>query len=694
MTTNLEILKSKDLALENEVNQALKDFSAEAMQLQNEIIKNKDLKVWTKEEMEAYLTSWELLKRIEWYIQINGDKISISKLEMDATSGLLKMKYKVKFWAVEKELISYFQVVGETNNSYLQFKTNPVTNVDFSSLEVYEKDGTTIVAPEDGYRNGKMYDINIVKTASKGIDIRILENEKKTKEKVIENIKKYELTGDFKPEDFVDITLENTKIETLQYTQLGKEVIAEWTGYYRAIFMREGEKYREIGKVYFDEKGKIDIIKTQKSQEFKLLNIAMKITVDTDKNTFKIENIDLLKKQIIAQREVLKTYISNSEFGDNTIFEGFNRAKGGEWKQTKLLWLKLIDDMYTFKRWGDKKEEKLNFWFSTSNELSLKDEAGKDKDPVTIEIEKANGKKELKDIKKDVTKKNLTIDKPSNELTKNQDKPTLEDEPDLLKKDYLYNQNGTKLEYHNKKGTLLTSIPASKTDTNEWKLDTLSEDVKLDDLFKYLKKNTIDKDIWTRIKATNLLENDISTAFSNVRTKRNKVNISWREVVRVVDNEKDGIYTYYKVDQKKDGDPFAFEKDEELYTEAQTVMDGILENFVTIEKIENTKLSYKDKKEKIEKPFTQFVGWCALLPLTTISKTAFLEDTDTKKAPLTKTFIRGLKTDNIQTFAIQLNIKNTKITANEKKQTINTIEYKTRLEEKDGALTLWFDDIE
>ncbi|MEI7564047.1 MAG: hypothetical protein WCJ39_10940 [bacterium] len=72
-----------------------------------------------------------------------------------------------------------------------------------------------------------MYDINIVKTASKGIDIRILENEKKTKEKVIENIKKYELTGDFKPEDFVDATLENTKIETLQYTQLGKEVIAE-----------------------------------------------------------------------------------------------------------------------------------------------------------------------------------------------------------------------------------------------------------------------------------------------------------------------------------------------------------------------------------------------------------------------------------------------------------------------------------
>ncbi|MEI7564048.1 MAG: hypothetical protein WCJ39_10945 [bacterium] len=57
MTTKVETLTSKESTLENEVNQALKDFSAEAMQLQNEIIKNKDLKVWTKEEMEAYLAS-------------------------------------------------------------------------------------------------------------------------------------------------------------------------------------------------------------------------------------------------------------------------------------------------------------------------------------------------------------------------------------------------------------------------------------------------------------------------------------------------------------------------------------------------------------------------------------------------------------------------------------------------------------
>lgn len=46
----------------------------------------------------------------------------------------------------------------------------------------------------------------------------------------------------------------------------------------------------------------------------------MKITVNTTNNSFKIENIDELKKQILAQREILKAYIENSEFGDYTIF--------------------------------------------------------------------------------------------------------------------------------------------------------------------------------------------------------------------------------------------------------------------------------------------------------------------------------------------------------------------------------------
>ena len=87
----------------------------------------------------------------------------------------------------------------------------------------------------------------------------------------------------------------------------------------------------------------------------------MKIAVNTGNKSFNLENVDKLKEQIKKQRAILSTYIENSEFGDNTIFTGFNRPKGGERKQTKLLGLKLTDDMYSFKRRGDKEEDRLNF---------------------------------------------------------------------------------------------------------------------------------------------------------------------------------------------------------------------------------------------------------------------------------------------------------------------------------------------
>lgn len=99
-----------------------------------------------------------------------------------------------------------------------------------------------------------MYDINIVKLPSKGIDIRIAANERRTEEKRIETVKNYELAPEFKDADFDDASLENTKITALKDTKLGKEVTKEESGYSRAVFMKEGEKYREIGKVYFNEK--------------------------------------------------------------------------------------------------------------------------------------------------------------------------------------------------------------------------------------------------------------------------------------------------------------------------------------------------------------------------------------------------------------------------------------------------------
>ena len=128
---NLETLNTQESLLEKEINDAMKEFSAEEMTLKSSInSKNKDIQPRTKEEMKEELDSWELRKRLDTYIQINGQKIAISNLEMDDNKGLLKMKYKVMFDNVENKISSYFKIVGEKNSSYLKFlnDTNKIKN--------------------------------------------------------------------------------------------------------------------------------------------------------------------------------------------------------------------------------------------------------------------------------------------------------------------------------------------------------------------------------------------------------------------------------------------------------------------------------------------------------------------------------------------------------------------------------------
>ncbi len=148
---NLEKLTSEESAKEKEINEALNSFSEEMMRLEREI-NNKDIKPWTKEEMQAYLNSGEFKKRIDEYILVNGEKISVANIEMDATTGLLKMKYKVKMDNVEKELTTYLQIAGETNNSYLQFKKNPAAKTEATSVELYENNGKKNLSLDEEYK--------------------------------------------------------------------------------------------------------------------------------------------------------------------------------------------------------------------------------------------------------------------------------------------------------------------------------------------------------------------------------------------------------------------------------------------------------------------------------------------------------------------------------------------------------------
>gem|GEM_PF-3049399 len=85
--------------------------------------------------------------------------------------------------------------------------------------------------------------------------------------------------------------------------------------------MSENKKYRDLGKVYFDEKGEIDVKKTKDAHpEFKILDVVLKLNLDLTNNTFKIDNYDALKAKVLAHRAALKELISNSSVADNTIF--------------------------------------------------------------------------------------------------------------------------------------------------------------------------------------------------------------------------------------------------------------------------------------------------------------------------------------------------------------------------------------
>lgn len=118
-------------------------------------------------------------------------------------------------------------------------------------------------------------------------------------------------------------------------------------------------------------------------------------------------------------------------------------------------------------------------------------------------------------------------------------------------------------------------------------------------------------------------------------------------------------------------------------------MNIILENIKTIEKIENTQLKYRDKKEKVNKSFTQFIGENGLLPITTADKIEFLKNTN-NKTTLTKEFIRGSTTADIKNFPVNFVVEKNKITVQEKTQSINDKIYTTKLKEKDEKLTLRF----
>jgi len=675
-----EILKNAEVEnLESQVNLALSWFKWE-LNLWKPTIHagpaGKE-KAWdngeelTVDKMKAQLEATKL--RINEYIKINGEKIKCTDITVDEKNKMYKITYTVSLWGKDYAFPSYFKVINTLNNSYIEFQIPPGKKQSAADI----------------FLDGKVYDVNVVKEKTKDVDIRIQYNEQKTTAKILEKVDAFALAKDFKIEK--DPKLQNTQITSLNNIQLWKEIVKTTNGYYRSVFLSENRKYRELGKVYFDAKWEIDMEQTASNTEFNVFDVPLKLALDLKKNIFKIEKtVDLIKK-IQWHREKLQAFVSNSSVGDNTIFEWFNRIWPKRTK-TENIWLSLIDNTYTVQR-GKKNEDILRFWFDATDKLSLKDLKWVSVESFVLPVE-VDDETRLYDVKTTESKLQINESKETKFQTM-KELPELEDAPSSLnaKNLYVYNRDETQqLEYFDAEGKLIAAIPSSKTETNEWKLWTLSQDVDKYDLFKeYVNEFPSES-----LKAMNILENDLYTIFSN-NEDLNQITLNKRPVVKVFEW---GKYRYYIVDQRKAWEQFVFEKDDELYEEAKKAIDLLKMNLQVLEILSKTELKYRDGK--IEGDFLKFqwwTGWIGLLDVTTADKLTFLATwrKDEKSLARTLVYSNGLLNGGADVKPLNFIIKKDDIALEGKKKNEVTIElqkFQIRSEFTKGQFTLWFDTIQ
>lgn len=598
-----EILKTgQEESLQSQIDFALQWFRAEINPLKKKV-KEQEVPL-TVDKMKEQLEIHK--ERIQKYLKINGAAVVLKDFSVDVSNEMYKMKYEVFLWGKAYVLTNYFKVIETLNNSYIQFQIAP---------------GKTNM-PSSVTLEWKVYDVNVIREKIKDLDIRIVYNEQKTQETILKTISDFDLKKS-SVELKEDKDLENTQVLALNTVSLWKEIRkeAEYSWYYRAVFMKENNKYRELWKVYFNEKWEFDPKKTLAEQPFNILNTTLKIKVNTADTSFSLDGIDSLRTKIIAHRAKLKELVENSRVWDPKLFEWFNKL-WSTWKQTSRIWLVLIDDTYTIQR-GKNKEDILKFWFDEKDNLFLKDLKWELVDDKFILPVIVDNKQRLYDISNNEWKLQI-IESTEKESQIVHELPELEwDVPASLKAKnlYVYNRNkSSNLEYFSSDGKLLAALPTTNSENNEWTLGELSQDVKPYDLFEEYVSIFPDD----TLKKLNIFENDLYDSFLSLLTESNEDILVARPVVRVLEWDK---YAYYTVEQSRSGAPFVFEKDEELYKEAQKVIDIVKSNLQVLDIIANTKLLYTDNDEVQD--LTTFQAWkpfgFGLLDVPTDQKLTFLK---------------------------------------------------------------------
>ena len=403
------------------------------------------------------------------------------------------------------------------------------------------------------------------------------------------------------------------------YNPETKKLNDEVKWFSRSIQITDNGAYRELGKVYFDNNGNIDAAKT-KNLKLEVLGIDLMPKLANIKPGIRALTLDGFDKWQLAkllekvqkQKAESYLYLNNVQNAPVNYFKNLAKIQDPQTLRytvgEKLMNLNALQGTYNFPL-GDGKSD-LNFTFKKNDKddkesIALRNGIGENVKTFTIPVV-VNGKTDYYDFTlnsndQDAQKKLLII------LYKEKKEWYLADTPKLfadkwmampsqllayekLKKYYgktedddKNTKNDKKLTYKNAKGQIVTSIPLLKETNTKGeasrKLDWLSENVDVRDLVKDRFAGK-DQEIFV-----DDFKNILKTSFDQV--KKDWLPSSWlenRQVIKVLDA--DGkYYSYYKLDQKRDGS-IEISEDKELKEKTQLALEKLEQKLTMIKTLD------------------------------------------------------------------------------------------------------------
>ncbi len=624
-----------------------------------EWVEDKDIIDVIKEYIDKDKVAEEYLKHnlfINWKLIINKEfDYSFKKIEED----LYQITYSHKLeWIpnyaedMEVEVVADIKFLYENNNIYIQF-----VNVKLWGQNLEDGWHSRI--------GDVMYDFDMNEKTwghNKSIEINSKVNPHKTLDMIHNKIKGYQFSISKKMELIEEF--ENTQLLKLNEISLWEEIMKEWEFYYREMFLVEKWKYRPMGKIYFDKYGDLDQQKTEEELE-KNKNVVLWVTIDFDNFNVKYDlgtqitpkknwkkgerdttyvvkkDIGLsisdqskiaLEDKVRADRARLINVLNSAEVGSNTGFPWLNKihkerpwSNKKEWSfDTGLLGLEIVGDRYDFNRWNKQvwnKKQNCNKGQAWDKEQVLYFGVTKTKEGennlrlVNADNQKVNGyftpiinngyyqfvldtwNDALKIYKMNEAGINIESRLPAFSWNK-----TLTDILNAKDINTYYNTDTKNLEYRTNEWKLITSIPCTKTEKWEYKLEKTSTNINTEDLYNYpdFKKNT--DGIRKIQKELNILDIDISNSFE-ILLMQEWVDLDNQELIKIVDQA--WVVHYCTIKQTRDW--MYVDLDKKLYKSVGKALNTLNSRLKIVEEVNDIKIRWKDKWK--EEDFTQFIYW-------------------------------------------------------------------------------------